>query len=655
MKFYQQLKFKLTIILVLCIALPLTAIGLYNFLSTISRIEDSVYLINENLAQSIKKEISVHLNGLEEAMTMLSKSDDVTKLNGRQMNVELKNTVDEFALISQIYVMDKSGMQIYKTSGELGDRASRRYFIEAMKGNISYSDVIISGSTGQPIVVLAMPVNRNSKTVGVIGVSIDLQILSDIITTSAPQGGYAFIVDQKGITIAHPNSDYVSEKKDLSGVKAVEEVIQNKTDTTKYVFNGDEKLAAYTFLDRVGWGIIVQVPTKIAFASVDAQFIVLLVNIIGAMVLGFIIAWALSSYIRKPIDELKDSLEYSAQGDFTKLLSDKLLNRKDEFGVLARSYTETITSITTIIGGIQTTAHETIQSSNNIKDLSNQMGIVSDEIALTVGEIADGATSQATATSESLMITNGLSDELTLMKEKVSQVVQLTEHLNASSDHVNAAFGQVVDVFELTAKATGTTSKKMDMLLEKSANIITVVDAIRAIANQTNLLALNASIEAARAGEHGRGFAVVAEEIRKLAEESNGSTDVIQSTIDEISQLINETHEQMNENKETIKNTDETINVAKSKIDDMSVTGTNMLGEIHDLAKGIAKVDTSKSDVLNTIESIASIAQESAAATEEISASTEEQSASIQEVVSSIGHLNQMVQELKNSIDSFKL
>lgn len=115
---------------------------------------------------------------------------------------------------------------------------------------------------------------------------------------------------------------------------------------------------------------------------------------------------------------------------------------------------------------------------------------------LDLSKALDGATHSATSSAhrsrESRAVSGRSRQEIEGMGADIEQISGVLDQLGRS----------IVQVTDITAK-------------------------VRAIAFQTNLLALNAAIEAARAGPAGKSFAVVAQEVRQLAENSNGEAHAI--------------------------------------------------------------------------------------------------------------------------------
>ncbi|GEM_PF-5343875 len=77
-------------------------------------------------------------------------------------------------------------------------------------------------------------------------------------------------------------------------------------------------------------------------------------------------------------------------------------------------------------------------------------------------------------------------------------------------------------------------TKRINEALREVKNLTTLTKLIREITEQTNLLALNAAVVAARSGSAGRAFSVIAREIRKLSQQIEDTTMMIETQVSSI-------------------------------------------------------------------------------------------------------------------------
>ncbi len=379
----------------------------------------------------------------------------------------------------------------------------------------------------------------------------------------------------------------------------------------------------------------------------------LMVGGISIVIAIIVIVLAVMS-ITNPIRGMVEIIGKFAGGDFTTDVPAEYMTRSDEIGILANSMNKMKENIRQAMKGID-------DAVTNIQSSSEQVSRSANESATALNMVADSISNAAGATSTqqvSVGDANTSVDHVTsLVKGLNNEAVQVAEKATAASSFAgegSVVVTNVIDQIKSAAAKVEESTAIVSKLGDRSKEIGSIVDTITGIAGQTNLLALNAAIEAARAGEAGRGFAVVAEEVRKLAGESGGAAQQINTLIQGIQQDTETAVVSMKAGREV-------VNEGAASVDQLKNVFTNIQNLVNDVSTAAQHMET---DVVEVHDNAGSISQQMEAIRgsgdavademQTVSAATEEQSAAASELANSANYLTTLSDDLQKSISIFK-
>ncbi len=340
----------------------------------------------------------------------------------------------------------------------------------------------------------------------------------------------------------------------------------------------------------IGTGVYIDdIDTMVAQKSREIwlhQLILIIMIVVPMILISFLALVVLIRLIKSLTHTIgglnKKFEEISAgEGDLSKRMD---MVGEDEISELARSFNLFLDKLSNLIGTFKKTSARMDRSSRDMAEMGQGLIESSDSLDMKVknlkqniGELNRNVATTSAATEQS-------SANLSNVDQSVREYSQTINHISNNAAKTNSVASDAVEV-------VNNASKKISVLIAKTAEINSIVNAISDISSQTKLLALNASIEAARAGESGRGFSVVADEVKKLAGEVNKAAIDIREILKNMQGATADSIAELEKINKVMVEVNDAITDIAASVEEQTSTTMSISGNISEAVGGLDNVN----------------------------------------------------------------
>lgn len=409
---------------------------------------------------------------------------------------------------------------------------------------------------------------------------------------------------------------------------------------------------AYFQSARTGWYLVGLMPVAELVKDAKVIFNMTWLMAFVAMIIAIVIGYFIVRMIGTPLVNLRNLMKEGEQGNLTVRMK---LNRDDEIGQLSVSFNQMMEKITALVQQTNQSAQEVLNTATELSDASKKTAISAKEIAVATEEIANGASSLAVESERGNELTHHIAVQMKSVVESNIVMGTAASEVQKSSEQGITYMSELIGKTNATEGMTRSMVEKVDNLKESTRSIRKILDVLNNMTKQTNILSLNATIEAARAGAAGKGFMVVADEIRKLADQSRQSieivgqiTEKIQKEMDETVIVLSQAYPLFQEQIVSVKEADSIFKQVQ----------TNMGGFIHQLSEvteSISQLESSQSVLTDAMSNVSAVAQQSSATSEEVASLSSEQLSISSGLVRLSDNLEELSTSLKQSLTKFRV
>ncbi|KIX12775.1 methyl-accepting chemotaxis protein [Dethiosulfatarculus sandiegensis] len=457
-----------------------------------------------------------------------------------------------------IIVADKNGQTIADSNSGKSSNinvADREYFKAAMQGKSTISAPIKSKISGHPVVAVASPVRGDDGRInGMLATVIQTTEFSKKITSiRVGETGYPWMVDQKGVFVAHPNPKNILtlNASTLGGMETViKRMLAGESGIEEYDFKGFHKICGFAPVPITGWSVaFTQNIDEFMAPAYHIRNISLIIGVIALVLTVVGVLW-LTRSITKPISSAARELEAGssqvaaastevaqsgqslAEGTSEQAASiEETSASLEEITSMTRQNAEHASEADSLMGAVGSQTKTAGQSMSQMRQSMDEIAQAGeeiskiiksiDEIAFQTNLLALNAAVEAARAGEAGAGFAVVADEVRSLAMRAAEAAKNTAELIAGTitriDHgVNLAKevdGAFSEVAENATKAAGLVSEIAAASNEQAQGIDQISKAVTAMDQVTQNTAASAEESAAAAEE----LSAQSEEIASIA------------------------------------------------------------------------------------------------------------------------------------------
>lgn len=378
------------------------------------------------------------------------------------------------------------------------DPTSRPWYQDAKKnsGKIIFNELYIDPLVGGGVMTLSKEIKLSDGRAGVLAADIPLTTINEQLKGLSNENVIVQLVDdQDNILFATDQSKGPTEE----GFKKFEKTTDKLT-KSKMLDNVEREITV-SEIENTGWLLYCGINSELIFGSVRTYLIISTIAIAIIILATLFVSKMASKSIAVPINSCIKVMNKLSNYDFDtreerKDLA-KYLDRKEELGDMTKALTKLRENLTAIVKNIQSLAQNTAATAEELTATAQSTSGLSREVSQAVGNIADGATSQAHDTQDASSSVNTTNTEVTQMLEILNMLNKSIDIINAKKDEGSISIDELVKAVEKTNQSSREVKDIIDETSQSAEKISSSSEMIQSISDQTNLLALNAAIEIA--------------------------------------------------------------------------------------------------------------------------------------------------------------